>query len=109
MLNRESGEKDCDGHGRGHVSYPRVPVKSSQERPHGDEPDRQAKAQARINPEQVADQSMIDLFPLEDGLREAVEAHVLQKQAEGGNHGHQPEILGGEKPSQDDGGGHLSS
>ena len=50
---------------------------------------------------------MIDLFPLEDGLRKPVETHVLEKEAKGGNHGHQPKILGGEKPRQDDGGDHL--
>ena len=50
---------------------------------------------------------MIDLLPLEDGLRKPVQSAVQKKQAEGGDHGYQPEIPRCEEPSQDDGGDHL--
>src|SRR5207247_4081464 len=75
--------------------------------PRGGEPDRQKKAQAYVDPEQVAGQSMIDLLPLEDRLRKPVQPEVHQQQAEGGDHGHQPKICRSEKSSQGEGGDHL--
>src|SRR2546427_12760591 len=51
---------------------------------------------------------MIHLFPLQDCLGKPVQPEVHEKQAEGRDHGDESKILGGEEPSQDDGGERLN-
>jgi hypothetical protein len=107
MLHRQAGEENRDGDGCSDAGHARLSVETCQERPATGECDRQEQADACIDPEQVADQSMIDLLPLDHGLGKPIQPDVQQEQAKGGDHTHESEILGGEKPSQDDGGDHL--
>ena len=72
----------------------RIAVEPCHQRSCCSEPDGEKKADAQVDPEQVAGQEMIDLFPLNDGLCKPVQPEVRKKQAEGGNHGHHPEVRG---------------
>src|SRR5438445_288975 len=51
---------------------------------------------------------MIDLILLENGLGKPVQPKVHKKQAEGGNHGHQPEVRRCQEPRQNDRGNDLN-
>ena len=76
-------------------------VEARQQRPNGNEDHRQENADANINPEQVARKRMADFFPLEDYLREAVQAEAAKHQAESRDHGHDSKISRCKQPSED--------
>jgi hypothetical protein len=67
-------------------------VEPGQERRHGGEAERKAKAGACTDPKNVAGQSMVDLFVLNNRLGKTIQPKVGKQQAESGDHGQQAKV-----------------
>ena len=108
MEDRESRQENRQRYGFRDTDQARVLIKPRQERPGSGEGDGQHKTAAHIDPEQVACQDVIDVFPLDDRLGNPVQPKVHQKQAKRSDHRHQPEVAGDQETRQHNRGDDLN-
>jgi hypothetical protein len=77
-----------------------VVIETRQPRPRFGERNRQQCAAAQVDPKQIAYQLVVQRLPLDDCFGEAVQPKVGEKETEGCDHSHKPEV-GGHKDTRE--------
>ena len=89
-------------HALSYLNYGRVVIEKRQQRTRAGKRQSENRADAQIDPKEIARERICEFLALHDQFRESIQTEAAKQEAESGDHRHDSEIRRSKQPCQDD-------